>query len=68
MNDHTGNTSFPKDEYQNDLIERGYGGQMTKASLQKGDFPPPMKFLFHTLVICVSNKTIAFNEIPLKIQ
>ncbi|MFS7912262.1 hypothetical protein Hanom_Chr02g00127991 [Helianthus anomalus] len=27
-----------------------------------------MKFLFHTLLTCVSNKTTAFNEIPLKIQ
>ncbi|MFS8007818.1 hypothetical protein Hanom_Chr14g01265451 [Helianthus anomalus] len=41
---------------------------MTKATLKKGDFPPPMKFLFHTLLICVSNKTTVFNEIPLKIQ
>ena len=34
----------------------------------KGNFPPPMKFLFHTLLICLSNKTTSFNEIPLKIQ
>ncbi|MFS8022335.1 hypothetical protein Hanom_Chr16g01438281 [Helianthus anomalus] len=68
MNDYTGKKSFPKDEYQTDLIERGYEVQMTKATLQKGDFPPPMKILFHTLLICVSNKTTAFNEIPLKIQ
>ncbi|MFS7965741.1 hypothetical protein Hanom_Chr09g00765731 [Helianthus anomalus] len=27
-----------------------------------------MKFLFHTLLTYVSNKTTAFNEIPLKIQ
>ncbi|MFS8008549.1 hypothetical protein Hanom_Chr14g01274091 [Helianthus anomalus] len=68
MNDHTGKNSFSKDEYQTDLIERGYVGQMTKATLQKGNFPPPMKFLFHTLLMCVSNKTTAINEIPLKIQ
>ncbi|MFS7937322.1 hypothetical protein Hanom_Chr05g00426251 [Helianthus anomalus] len=36
--------------------------------MQKGEFPPPMKFMFHTLLTCVSNKTTAFNEIPLKIQ
>ncbi|MFS7915176.1 hypothetical protein Hanom_Chr02g00162241 [Helianthus anomalus] len=36
--------------------------------MQKGEFPSPMKFLFHTLLTCVSNKTTAFNEIPLKIQ
>ncbi|MFS7945440.1 hypothetical protein Hanom_Chr06g00524341 [Helianthus anomalus] len=36
--------------------------------MQKGEFPPPMKFLFHTLLTYVSNKTTAFNEIPLKIQ
>ncbi|KAJ0920345.1 hypothetical protein HanRHA438_Chr05g0240291 [Helianthus annuus] len=31
----------------------------------KPNFPPPMKFLFHTLLTCLSNKTTAFNEIPL---
>ncbi|MFS7911168.1 hypothetical protein Hanom_Chr02g00114871 [Helianthus anomalus] len=36
--------------------------------MQKGEFSLPMKFLFHTLLICVSNKTTAFNEIPLNIQ
>ncbi|MFS7943336.1 hypothetical protein Hanom_Chr06g00499151 [Helianthus anomalus] len=41
---------------------------MTKATLQKGEFSPSMKFLFHALLVCVSNKTTAFNEIPLKIQ
>ncbi|MFS7954156.1 hypothetical protein Hanom_Chr07g00626951 [Helianthus anomalus] len=68
MNDHTCSNSFPKHEYQTDLAKRGYEGQMDKATLQKGNFPPPMKFLFHTLLMCVSNKTTAFNEIPLKIQ
>ncbi|MFS7945919.1 hypothetical protein Hanom_Chr06g00529811 [Helianthus anomalus] len=68
MNDLTGKNSFPKNEYQTNLIERGYVGQMTKANLQKGEFPPPRKFLFHTLLICVSNKTTTFNEILLKIQ
>ena len=39
-----------------------------KDTLQKGSFPPAPRFLFHTLLMCVSNKTTAFNEIPLKIQ
>ncbi|MFS7978402.1 hypothetical protein Hanom_Chr10g00915081 [Helianthus anomalus] len=68
MNDLECKTSFPKDEYQNDLIERGYARQLSKETMQKGEFPPPMQFLFHTLLTCVSNKTTAFNEIPLKIQ
>ncbi|MFS7953637.1 hypothetical protein Hanom_Chr07g00621011 [Helianthus anomalus] len=68
MNDQAGKNSFPKDEYQTDLIERGYAGQLEQAIMQKGEFPPSMKFLFHTLLNCVSNKTTAFNEIPLKIQ
>ncbi|MFS7936202.1 hypothetical protein Hanom_Chr05g00412721 [Helianthus anomalus] len=41
---------------------------MKKGTLQKGSFPPAMRFLFHTLLMCVSNKTTVFNEIPLKIQ
>ncbi|MFS7961364.1 hypothetical protein Hanom_Chr08g00714131 [Helianthus anomalus] len=28
MNDHTGNNSFPKNEYQTDLAKRGYERQM----------------------------------------
>ncbi|MFS7905110.1 hypothetical protein Hanom_Chr01g00043881 [Helianthus anomalus] len=68
MNDQAGKTSFPKDEYQTDLIERGYTRQLTKATMKKGEFPAPMKSLFLTLLTCVSNKTTAFNEIPLKIQ
>ncbi|MFS7907227.1 hypothetical protein Hanom_Chr01g00068811 [Helianthus anomalus] len=68
MNDLAGKTSFPKSKYQLDLIERGYDGQLSKTTMQKGIFPPPMKFMFHTLLICVSTKTTAFIEIPLKIQ
>ncbi|MFS8006309.1 hypothetical protein Hanom_Chr14g01247721 [Helianthus anomalus] len=68
MNDLTGKTSFPKSSYPLDLTKRGYEGQLTKASMKKGEFPPHMKILFHTLLTCVSNKTTAFNEIPLKIQ
>ncbi|MFS8002355.1 hypothetical protein Hanom_Chr13g01201131 [Helianthus anomalus] len=68
INDHIGKSSLPKEDYQTDLIERGYKEQMKKDTLQKGSFPPPMRFLFHTLLMCVSNKTTAFNEIPLKIQ
>ncbi|MFS7903960.1 hypothetical protein Hanom_Chr01g00030291 [Helianthus anomalus] len=68
MNDLASKTSFPKDEYQTDLIKRGYTGQLAKATMQKGDFPPPAKFLFHTLLTCVSNKTTPINKIPLKIQ
>ncbi|MFS7986753.1 hypothetical protein Hanom_Chr11g01013991 [Helianthus anomalus] len=68
MNDQASKTSFPKDEYQTDLNERGYAGQLTKATMQKREFPPPMKFLLHTLLTCVSNKATTFNEIPLKIQ
>ncbi|MFS8025013.1 hypothetical protein Hanom_Chr16g01470031 [Helianthus anomalus] len=41
---------------------------MKRDTLQKGFFPPATRFLFHTLLMCVSNKTTSFNEIPLKIQ
>ncbi|MFS8020994.1 hypothetical protein Hanom_Chr16g01422281 [Helianthus anomalus] len=36
--------------------------------MYKPNFPPPKKFLFHTLLTCLSAKTTAFNEIPLNIQ
>ncbi|MFS7945083.1 hypothetical protein Hanom_Chr06g00519811 [Helianthus anomalus] len=41
MNDIIGKNSFSKDEYQTDLIERGYKGQMTKATLQRENFHLP---------------------------
>ncbi|MFS7963377.1 hypothetical protein Hanom_Chr08g00737361 [Helianthus anomalus] len=41
---------------------------MKRDTLQKGFFPPATRFVFHTLLMCVSNKTTSFNEIPLKIQ
>ncbi|MFS7943988.1 hypothetical protein Hanom_Chr06g00506711 [Helianthus anomalus] len=68
MNDLAGKTSFPKNEFQTDLIQRGYDGQLNKATMYKPNFPPPMKFLFHTLLTCLSNKTTTFNEKPLKIH
>ncbi|MFS7953471.1 hypothetical protein Hanom_Chr07g00619021 [Helianthus anomalus] len=51
-----------------DLIEQGYDGQLNKDTMFKPNFPPPMKFLFHTVLTCLSNKTSSFNEIPLNIQ
>ncbi|MFS7997768.1 hypothetical protein Hanom_Chr12g01145831 [Helianthus anomalus] len=68
MNDLASKTPFPENEFQTDLIERGYHGQLNKATMFKPKFPPPMKFLFHTLLTCLSNKSTAFNEILLKIQ
>ncbi|MFS7978524.1 hypothetical protein Hanom_Chr10g00916491 [Helianthus anomalus] len=68
MNYLAGKTFFPKKEFQLDLIERGYDGQLNKATMFKPNFPPPMKFLFHTILTCLLNKTTSFNEIPLKIQ
>ncbi|MFS7951142.1 hypothetical protein Hanom_Chr07g00591501 [Helianthus anomalus] len=66
LNDITGKTSFPKTDYQTDFLERGYAEEMKNDTLQKGSFPPATRFLFHTLLMCVSNKTTTFNEIPLK--
>ncbi|MFS7961961.1 hypothetical protein Hanom_Chr08g00721081 [Helianthus anomalus] len=68
LNDLECKNSFPKTAYQRNFIERGYGEEMKIDTLQKGSFPSATRFLFHTLLMCVSNKTTAFNEIPLKIQ
>ncbi|MCG5051308.1 hypothetical protein L2164_21835, partial [Pectobacterium brasiliense] len=69
LNAQAGKTSFPKHELQTDFIERGYEAtMMKKLTLQKGYFPSATRFLFHTLLLCVSNKTTSFNGIPIKIQ
>ncbi|MFS7985944.1 hypothetical protein Hanom_Chr11g01004621 [Helianthus anomalus] len=44
LDDLQGKTSFPKIEYQNDFLERGYGEQMKNDTLQKGSFPPETRF------------------------
>ncbi|KAJ0442334.1 hypothetical protein HanIR_Chr16g0808011 [Helianthus annuus] len=49
-------------------MNRGYAEQAKRDTLQKGYFPSTPRFLFHTLLMCVSNKTTSFNEIPTKIQ
>ncbi|MFS8033623.1 hypothetical protein Hanom_Chr17g01571751 [Helianthus anomalus] len=63
-----GNTYFSKDELVKHFINRGYAEQPKRDTLQKGYFPSAPRFLFHTLLMCVSNKTTSFNEIPTKIQ
>ncbi|KAJ0589067.1 hypothetical protein HanIR_Chr04g0181861 [Helianthus annuus] len=69
LDDQAGKTSFTKNELHIDFIERGYEAtMMKKLTLEKGYFPPAPRFLFHTLLLCVSNKTTSFNEIPIKIQ
>ncbi|KAJ0927107.1 hypothetical protein HanRHA438_Chr04g0178911 [Helianthus annuus] len=68
LDDQKGKTSFSKTELKNDFLKRGYAEQPKRDTLQKGYFPSAPRFLFHTLLMCVSNKTTTFNEIPLKIQ
>ena len=66
--DHNGVSAFSKAELRTEFTEQGYEGSYEKDTLEKGLFFPPMRFLFHTLLTCASNKTTSFNEIPLKIQ
>ncbi|KAJ0522948.1 hypothetical protein HanIR_Chr10g0488331 [Helianthus annuus] len=68
LDDLNGKTSFIKDELVKDFMNRGYAEQPNRDTLQKGYFPSAPRFLFHTLLMCVSNKTTSFNEIPTKIQ
>ncbi|MFS8026240.1 hypothetical protein Hanom_Chr16g01484501 [Helianthus anomalus] len=68
INDLVGKISFPKNEFQTELIERRYDGQLNKATMFKPNFPPQLKFLFHAHLTCLSNKATAFNEMHLKIQ
>ncbi|KAJ0939962.1 hypothetical protein HanRHA438_Chr02g0067251 [Helianthus annuus] len=69
LDDLQGKDSFPKSELKIDFIERGYVDTMMKRdTLEKGFFPSATRFLFNTLLMCVSNKTTSFNEIPMKIQ
>ena len=68
LDDLKGKTSFTKNELIKDFMNRGYVEQPNRDTLQKGYFPSAPRFLFHTLLMCVSNKTTSFNEIPTKIQ
>ena len=68
LDDLAGKNNFEKLELHTEFIERGYDAQLKEVTIYKPNFPPPMKFLFHTLLTCLSAKTTAFNEIPLNIQ
>ncbi|KAJ0752139.1 hypothetical protein HanPI659440_Chr09g0320941 [Helianthus annuus] len=68
LNDLAGKTSFDKNELHVEFIEKGYKGLLKGVTMYKPNFPAPMKFFFHALLTCLSAKTTAFNEIPLKIQ
>src|ERR1044071_6756219 len=57
LNDLSGNDSFPKADLHTEFQERGYDAQMSGSTLFKKFFPPVMKFFFHTLLFCVSNKS-----------
>ncbi|MFS7976359.1 hypothetical protein Hanom_Chr10g00891561 [Helianthus anomalus] len=63
-----GKTNFDKRELHTEFTERGYDAQLKEVTMYKPNFPPPMKFLFHSLLTCFSAKTTAFNEIPLNIK
>lgn len=51
-----------------ELIEWGYLGYTQKATLYKNLFSSSMKFLFHTLLQCMSCKSMSWNELPLNVQ
>ncbi|MFS7996434.1 hypothetical protein Hanom_Chr12g01129941 [Helianthus anomalus] len=61
-----GMETYLKNDLHAEFIEWGYEGQMVGATLFKPKFPPAIKFFFHTLLVCLSTKIIAFNEILLK--
>ncbi|MFS8023601.1 hypothetical protein Hanom_Chr16g01453331 [Helianthus anomalus] len=67
LNDKSGMESYLKNDLHTEFIEIEYDAQLVGAIIFKLYFPPATKFLFHTLLICLSAKTTSFNEIPLKI-
>ncbi|MFS7996433.1 hypothetical protein Hanom_Chr12g01129931 [Helianthus anomalus] len=66
LEDMAGMETYLKNDLHVEFIEWGYEGQMVGATLFKPKFPPAIKFFFHTLLVCLSTKTTAFNEILLK--
>ncbi|MFS8007412.1 hypothetical protein Hanom_Chr14g01260711 [Helianthus anomalus] len=68
LNDLDYPATFPIKYVQDEFIERSYEGQLTGKTIFKPNFPADMKFFFHTLLLCLSAKTTAFNEIPLSIR
>ncbi|MFS8035172.1 hypothetical protein Hanom_Chr17g01589941 [Helianthus anomalus] len=66
LDDMAGMETIPKNDLQNEFIERGYEAQLVGATVFKPHFLQVMKLFFHTILMCLSVKTTSFNKIPLK--
>ncbi|GJS96670.1 putative ribonuclease H-like domain-containing protein [Tanacetum coccineum] len=62
FNDEDGITCLTNDEIFENLALIGYEQLSTKLTFQKGPFSPQWKFLIHTILHCISSKSIAWNE------
>ncbi|GJW22200.1 hypothetical protein Tco_0032822 [Tanacetum coccineum] len=62
FNDEDGFACLTNDEIFENLALMGYEQLSTKLTFQKGLFSPQWKFLIHTILHCISSKSIAWNE------
>ncbi|GJW87784.1 hypothetical protein Tco_0163124 [Tanacetum coccineum] len=62
FNDEDGVTCLTNDEIFENLALMGYEQLSTKLTFQKGSFSSQWKFLIHTILHCISSKSIAWNE------
>ncbi|KAI3805371.1 hypothetical protein L1987_27699 [Smallanthus sonchifolius] len=55
--------SYSKDEYMRTFVSIGYTGNLTEYTIEKALMGPPWKYLYHTLLQCISQKRSGWHQV-----
>ncbi|GKD56136.1 hypothetical protein Tco_1289523 [Tanacetum coccineum] len=67
FNDATGIDVLPNQAIFDTIQLIGYEGDLNTLTFNKGLFSPQWKFLFHTIIHCLSSKSTSWDQIPTNI-
>ncbi|GJT00082.1 hypothetical protein Tco_0821251 [Tanacetum coccineum] len=67
FNDATGIDVLPNQAIFDTIQLIGYEGDLNALTFNKGLFSPQWKFLFHTIIHCLSSKSTSWDQIPTNI-
>ena len=67
LDDAEGINVLPNQNILDQVKLMGYEGDFDQLTFQKGLFSPQWKFLFHTMIHCISSKSTSRDQIPTNI-
>ncbi|GJZ70374.1 hypothetical protein Tco_0633924 [Tanacetum coccineum] len=67
FNDAAGIDVLPNQAIFDTIQLMGYEGYLNTLTFNKGLFSPQWKFLFHTIIHCLSSKSTSWDQIPINI-